>query len=67
MQGYDVQYCTKGNVKSISNTTFFKLTVLNDFEKVIKTGNKHYYVNCDVEGFENVEVQTNFFYYPKIC
>ena len=51
-----VQYCTEGSIKPVSNTRFYKLMVFNDFEKVIRTGNKHYYLNCSVGGFEDIDV-----------
>ena len=46
-----VQYCMEGNIKPVSNVRFFKLMLFNDFEKTIGTGNKHYYINCSLEGY----------------
>ena len=48
-----VQHCTEGNVKPIPNVRFYKLMLFNDFEKAIGTGNKHYYINCCLEGYSN--------------
>ena len=38
----------EGSVKPIPNLHFYML--FNEFEMSIGTGNKHYYINCCLEG-----------------